>query len=275
MRVVRAGRGTARPVRAGAAGSRRGVLLRRRLPGEVHRAPAPHRIPGAGRRARQRRDPGRARVHHPAPASETARRIALARSDDRSCASASSDTLRKAMKAVGYTNAGTVEFLMDETGNLYFIEVNARIQVEHPVTEFVTGIDLVKSQIRIAAGETPAGHSSRRRSNSAATPSSAASTRRIRRRSRRRRAASRLEPARRHRRARGHGRVHGRRDPALLRFAGGEADRPRQRPRGSHRAHAARARHVRRGRHPHVDPAAPAHPGRSRFRRRQTSAPTS
>src|SRR5258708_3001565 len=62
-------------------------------------------------------------------------------------------TLRSALKAVGYTNAGTVEFLMDEKGNLHFIEVNARIQVEHPVTEFVTGVDLVKSQIRIAAGE--------------------------------------------------------------------------------------------------------------------------
>jgi acetyl-CoA carboxylase, biotin carboxylase subunit len=64
-----------------------------------------------------------------------------------------SERLRVAMKAIGYTNAGTVEFLMDEEGKLYFIEVNARIQVEHPVTEFVTGIDLVKSQIRIAAGE--------------------------------------------------------------------------------------------------------------------------
>ncbi len=61
--------------------------------------------------------------------------------------------LRIAMKAVGYTNAGTVEFLMDENCNLYFIEVNARIQVEHPVTEFVTGVDLVKAQIRIASGE--------------------------------------------------------------------------------------------------------------------------
>ncbi len=64
-----------------------------------------------------------------------------------------SERLRAAMKVIGYTNAGTVEFLMDESGKLYFIEVNARIQVEHPVTEFVTGIDLVKSQIRIAAGE--------------------------------------------------------------------------------------------------------------------------
>ncbi|MBL8178899.1 MAG: acetyl-CoA carboxylase biotin carboxylase subunit [Bryobacterales bacterium] len=62
-------------------------------------------------------------------------------------------SLKKAMKDTGYTNAGTVEFLMDQTGKLYFIEVNARVQVEHPVTEFVTGIDIVKSQIRIAAGE--------------------------------------------------------------------------------------------------------------------------
>jgi len=60
--------------------------------------------------------------------------------------------LRAAMREAGYVNAGTVEFLMDEDGELYFIEVNARIQVEHPVTEFVTGVDLVKSQILIAAG---------------------------------------------------------------------------------------------------------------------------
>ncbi len=64
-----------------------------------------------------------------------------------------SAALRNAIAAAGYTNAGTVEFLMDESGQLYFIEVNARVQVEHPVTEFVTGIDIVKSQIRIAQGE--------------------------------------------------------------------------------------------------------------------------
>ena len=64
-----------------------------------------------------------------------------------------SDSLRVAMKSIGYSNAGTVEFLMDRNRNLYFIEVNARIQVEHPVTEMVTGIDLVRAQIRIAAGE--------------------------------------------------------------------------------------------------------------------------
>jgi acetyl-CoA carboxylase, biotin carboxylase subunit len=56
-------------------------------------------------------------------------------------------------KAVGYVNAGTCEFLVDADSNFYFIEVNARIQVEHPVTEMVTGIDLVKQQIKIAAGE--------------------------------------------------------------------------------------------------------------------------
>ncbi len=61
------------------------------------------------------------------------------------------NTLCDAMRSVGYTNAGTVEFLMDENGELYFIEVNARIQVEHPVTEFVTRVDLVKSQILLAA----------------------------------------------------------------------------------------------------------------------------
>ena len=63
------------------------------------------------------------------------------------------DAAVRLVKAANYTNAGTVEFIVDRQGNFYFIEVNARIQVEHPVTEMVTGIDLIKAQIRVAAGE--------------------------------------------------------------------------------------------------------------------------
>ncbi len=72
---------------------------------------------------------------------------------DESTRGAICEAAARLVRAANYTNAGTVEFIVDRKGNYYFIELNARIQVEHPVTEMVTGIDLIKAQIRVAAGE--------------------------------------------------------------------------------------------------------------------------
>ena len=95
---------------------------------------------------------GRARVLDPAPPPEAHRGVAVAGADPET-REEMEEAVTRACRAVGYVNAGTFEFLLGPAGEPYFIEVNCRLQVEHPVTELVTGIDIVREQLRIAAGE--------------------------------------------------------------------------------------------------------------------------
>ena len=140
---------------------------------------------------------------------------------------------RRALQVAGgdrLHNAGTIEFLMDQDRQLHFIEMNTRIQVEHPVTEMVTDVDLVKSQIMIAAGahdERCAAGADRASRARHRVPHQCRASREIH-------AVGgedyRISSAGRNRRARRYRRVCGGRDSSLLRFADRQADRARQRP---------------------------------------------
>ena len=135
--------------RRGAGGVRRRHALRR----EGDRPGAARRDPGARRRAGRRAHARRARVLDPAAAPEADRGVAVARARRRSAREEMEAAAERAARLIGYRNAGTFEFLVGPDGSFYFIELNARLQVEHPVSELCTGIDIVREQLRIAAGE--------------------------------------------------------------------------------------------------------------------------
>ena len=134
-----------------------------------------------------------------------------------------------AAKAAGYVNAGTIEFLLEPDGKFWFMEMNTRIQVEHPVTEWVTGIDLVKEQLKIASGMPLeiAQEDVRIQGHAIECRINAEIPRKI---SALRRELSRERIFREERDPCGHLRVQRMQDPAVLRFHACQADRPCRQP---------------------------------------------
>ena len=176
----------------------------------------------------------------------------------------------KAVRAVDYKNAGTIEFLLDERGHFYFMEMNTRVQVEHPVTEQITGTDIIKEQLRIASGEPMTLRFPR--AVLAVRPRHGIPHQRGG-------SGARLPPVPRHHhevrgsvgagRARGKLRAHRLAHFALLRFAGGEAGRVRARPPRGAPTRAPRPGRVRHRGHPDHHPVPSPRSGQRRLLRRR------
>ena len=212
----------------------------------------------ARRQARRRVDARRARVLAPAPPPEGHRRGAEPGDDPRAARRRWARSSGAPIRETGYTSLGTLEFIMDEDGKLYFLEMNTRVQVEHPVTEMVTGLDLVAQQIRVAAGEklelpdtrpwSFRGHAIECRINAEDPETFAPWPGLITEYYPPGGAGVRVDS----------GVYGGWRVPPALRLAPREGHRPRADARRGDRPHAPRARRVHRRRHPHEHRAAQA-----------------